>query len=663
MKIEVTRKLEYADRLAVQQADQAIRKDVVRALVELVTNVDDSYHRLEDAGTTTTGRIIIEVQRRYSDSLLRVRDNAEGLTGDDMDVKVGHYGEATSGFQEGRSVRGLWGRGLKDAFFGLGRGSVASIRDGLFDRCSLAIKNGKPIYEREKGIRSSRAIRRQYGLASGNGTVTEIVVSRPDIRIPQFDPLRRMLEKHFELRAIMSDHKRTVVLRDLDSRGKIRREITLEHKAPIGNQVLDKTLKVPGFPATLNLRVSRADVPLSTPAEEGEYADGGLLIMSQHVVLALTLLKFENNEYAARFYGVAKCDYLHDLLKAEEPVLTATRDGINWKHPFTRALKELIEGELHPLVEEERKREQAEERTSISKKLRERLNTALQELNFIATTELGKVTGGVSNNGQNGGKPPFVPANGFGFVPEYVLIQTSKAASLTLRAAIPDSLDAGTLVTVESNSPEVMVLTPQVVIQAREDFSGVGQARVELEGRQVGTEAIITARVNGLKCEALVKVISKKEPSPSSEPEKKKGGLFHDVRFDPRAEPKQRVHFDREKSDIVVATKAPSVAAYFDEAGKGHEEPQGQVLLAELITEAVCREIARRGVENENFLAPAGGHADAIQREYIRLQNQYAHKIHACFVDSEYRRDSSSISERKGRPSRAEMLERAVVAV
>ena len=80
MKIEVTRKLEYADRLAVQQADQAIRKDVVRALVELITNANDSYHRLEDAGTATTGRIIIEIQRRFTDSLLRVRDNAEGLT-------------------------------------------------------------------------------------------------------------------------------------------------------------------------------------------------------------------------------------------------------------------------------------------------------------------------------------------------------------------------------------------------------------------------------------------------------------------------------------------------------------------------------------------------------------------------------------------------------
>jgi len=31
---------------------------------------------------------------------------------------------------------------------------------------------------------------------------------------------------------------------------------------------------------------------------------------------------------------------------------------------------------------------------------------------------------------------------------------------------------------------------------------------------------------------------------------------------------------------------------------------QGQVLLAELITEAVCREIARSGVERGRFLAP-----------------------------------------------------------
>ena len=45
-----SRKLQYADRVALQQADQAIRKDVLRALVEVITNCNDSYSRLESTG-------------------------------------------------------------------------------------------------------------------------------------------------------------------------------------------------------------------------------------------------------------------------------------------------------------------------------------------------------------------------------------------------------------------------------------------------------------------------------------------------------------------------------------------------------------------------------------------------------------------------------------
>lgn len=147
MAAEISRRLEYADRVAVQQADQAIRKDVVRALVELLTNCNDSYQRMQDTGVETTGRIVIEVERRHANSVLRVVDNAEGMTESDMDKKVGKYGEATSGFREGKSVRGLWGRGLKDAFFGLGHGSVCSIRDGVFSRCSLSVERDIPTFK------------------------------------------------------------------------------------------------------------------------------------------------------------------------------------------------------------------------------------------------------------------------------------------------------------------------------------------------------------------------------------------------------------------------------------------------------------------------------------------------------------------------------------
>ena len=124
----------------------------------------------------------------------------------------------------------------------------------------------------------------------------------------------------------------------------------------------------------------------------------------------------------------------------------------------------------------------------MNKKLREKLDNALQELNSIADLELGKPEGPGPGPGP-GGKIPFVPPSGFGFVPEFAYIQTGKPAVIILRANIPEKVEAGSLVTIESNNAEVTVLTPQVRIDAREDFTGIGEAKIELEGRQVGAEA------------------------------------------------------------------------------------------------------------------------------------------------------------------------------
>src|SRR3972149_720656 len=112
-----SRKLQYADRVALQQADQAIRKDVLRALVEVITNCNDSYSRLEHNGLTVSGEIMIEITRKHRNSLIRVRDFAEGMTDLRMDKVVGTYGEATSGLKEDKQSCGRWGRGMKDAIF------------------------------------------------------------------------------------------------------------------------------------------------------------------------------------------------------------------------------------------------------------------------------------------------------------------------------------------------------------------------------------------------------------------------------------------------------------------------------------------------------------------------------------------------------------------
>lgn len=82
--------------------------------------------------------------------------------------------------------------------------------------------------------------------------------------------------------------------------------------------MLNDTVSIAGYAVEARLQVFRANEPLSTPAEEGDYADGGFLIISKGVVLALTLFKFEHNEHAARFYGNVICDHLHELLKEDD---------------------------------------------------------------------------------------------------------------------------------------------------------------------------------------------------------------------------------------------------------------------------------------------------------------------------------------------------------
>jgi len=624
-----SRKLQYADRVALQQADQAIRKDVLRALVEIITNSNDSYSRLEHTGAQVSGEIMIEIRRKHENSLIRVRDRAEGMTDERMDKVVGTYGEATSGLKEDKQVRGMWGRGLKDAIFGLGYGYVRSFKDDSFYRSSLLLQKGVPTFELENPIPATPELREKHDIPAGDGTEIEIIVSRNDVKMPQYENLRNYLQRHFELRPIMSNPSRRIILRDIVGARKIRHEHALSYKSPRGEKVLDEELDIEGYPAKAQIEVYRSNIQLSMRGEEGDYADGGLLVVSKGTVISLTMFKFENDPYASFFYGSMKCDYLHELLKNDEPVLTATRDGINWTHPFARALKTAVENRIEPLVQTEREHAIHDEQTKLDKRLRQKLDHALHELNTIASSELSE-----RRTGEETGKRSDLPPGGIGFIPERIYVQTGQLVPLTLKVQIPEVARVGSVAHVVSDTPEILVLTREAVIEAREDHPTVGHARVDVIGRQVGSEGMVTAYLEGHRATAFVQVRSKKEAITAA-PSRSRSGLFTDIRFDDRTDPRQRVYFDRVNSSIVVATAAPSVRIYLDKQGRLDTTVQGQVLLAELITEAVCREIAREGVERGRFLAPEGAEADAIQNHFIRLQNRYAHLIHEVIVKTE----------------------------
>jgi hypothetical protein len=447
--------------------------------------------------------------------------------------------------------------------------------------------------------------------------------------MPQFENLRNYLQRHFELRTIMANPSRLIILRNLSSLHNVKHEYVLSYKPPVGEMVLDEQFEIEGFPASARLQLQRSKIQLSTRGEEGDYADAGLLVISKGTIIALTMLKFENDPYASFFYGSIDCDYLHDLLKNDEPVLTATRDGINWTLPFAKALKQAVETRIEPLVQIEREHAMQDEQLKLDKRLRKKLDKTIREVNVIASSELSEARGQPPD-----GKGIEPPPGGLEFAPGRVYVQTGQTVTLNLRARLSGRLHDGATVFVVSDNPEVDVLTPRVSIKAIGDHSNIGAAKIQVEGKQVGTEGVVTAYVGDQKAQALVQVRSKKETVDDTQP-RKHHGLFTDIRFDDRMDPRQRVYLDRVNSTIVVATAAPSVRLYLDTHHRLDTSAQGQVLLAELITEAVCREIARQGVESGRFLAPEGAEADAVQSHFIRLQNRYAHLIHDVIVTKE----------------------------
>lgn len=628
MVTRVSRRMEYAGRFGRQQADQAIKKDLVRALVELVTNSDDSYRRLENQQISADGRILVEIHRRHRGSVLRVTDFAEGMDGYALDHAIGTYAGETSGFMGGEPVRGYFGRGVKDAILGLGEGTVTGIVNNEIHHAWLGIQNNEPFYRAQDPIRSGDTER-------PNSTSVEITVSRDDIRIPRFDNIRAQLSLHFALRDILVNSSRKVILSNLNAGGGRGLEFQLGYHFPQGQLLLQQILNVSSFDTFCEIEIHLADVPLDTPREQGYIAQAGLLVKSANAILDNTLFRFDGDINAQRFYGRVVCPYLDELLREDETILLATRDGLDRSHPFIRRLFELCEEVLTPLIEQERRRARREQTPVQNDELRAKLNDAVSRFNQIARSELADI-----DSSDTGEEPePYVPESGYGFVPEYVTVLTARRRTLALRG-LARITPEGSIVNVTSDNPNVSVVTPIVILEPREDHDWIVEARAVVEGIQVGAEAILAAECEGLTAEALVRVVARPDPpDPPDGPRlRRRRGLFNEIRFTDERNPRQRVRYDSQSKDVIVATNHASVRPYIhDSSGVGTDSAQGQVMLAELISEAVCGAIARHGIETGRFVAPVGGEAEATQVQQLRLQNQYSGLIHEVIVAQEFR--------------------------
>lgn len=498
--------VDYTGRAFHQDAMEAMRSDIVRGLIELITNSDDAY---ASVGGERPGKIRVEVEHRKGQPWVAiVRDRACGMTAEVMKSRLKQLGGRTSGFESGESRRGNLGRGAKD-LAAFGEVTFESLVDNEY-ACFRLHPNGA--YDLEHGAATEKE-RDRLGIPRGNGTVVTVRV-QAGIRCPQHQNLARRLATHFQLRDILSDPRRKVELHNLND----GESAPLTYTYPDLREVYRSELEIPGYPD------ARAELVLwrhPTRHDDGPNETGrpnGILIKGKRAIYDNTLFGLEGEVHAGWFSGKLVCEHIDRLAReyddrlgkqiapAEEnpvPIISRRRDGLNPDHPFVRALRQAVEKPLGDLVAEEREKARQENKGIESDSTREALDRLARELSRLITEELLEIEaedlGGSDEEGE--GEPPalwIVPVQVFAYMGEE---RTLTVAARRQGIAVGDEVSVGV-----DPGGVVELLTPRVPLKAhsrREDIL-VGQIRVRplIEGEV----AMISASLGHRTADALVEV-------------------------------------------------------------------------------------------------------------------------------------------------------------
>lgn len=377
----------YGARAAMQDSSLAMGRDVVRALIEMITNASDSYGRLERRGVPVDGAIDITVERVRSGDFNRIvlRDHAEGMRMTDLYARILQAGGRTSEAGD----RGLMGRGAKD-IAAFGGAFYESIRDGHY--CFVEITSGfgyQNLAETEATPTWYDELRVPEG---GSGTKVTLLVQRKAHSVPRHDNLVRRLERNVQLRSIMTSPMRRVTLSDAARAGVP--PTVLRYEPPTRTLAKTVGIRIPGLPeATGTLDIWRHEVPLEDDRTMDRHS--GVVIDDGTGIHEASYFGLENRPGALRYSGWLSCPYIRTLQDrwddaiaakgmADDPenpiaIISRTRSGLSREHPFTAKLIAFVEDQLRPFVTEEEEA-QAEQAAQVTDENRRRLRNAARDL-------------------------------------------------------------------------------------------------------------------------------------------------------------------------------------------------------------------------------------------------------------------------------------------
>jgi len=494
--------IETVSRSTIRNMRSAMQGNVIRALVELITNSDDSYIRLEEENINHRGEIFIHYRKKGYHGYFSVRDHAEGMTYEKILESFRKYGKATSGLKEGKRVRGYFGHGAKDALITMINGRICSFKDGQFVRCRLFIENEEPRYAIDGPLKAPNRLREKHSIEE-NGTVAYFEADPDeDIRVPNLKTILEQLSNNYLLRKIMLNPNREVILVDDDSSKKYE----LNYRLPPGNELINKNInihteKYGDFPIEIN--IWRANSELT---QTGDDRQGGLLIVDEEdVVLDLSLFTYDNEPLASHFFGEVKIHNFRRLLTKEEPVLSDNREGLSKRHPFCKKFISRIEEYLKEEVNNERKRKRQEIKSKLDREERARFKKAFSLLNEIAEKEAEAIT----NLGEEPSDEVEDPPNGFCLYPSKATITVEKKYGFELRINT-EIVRKGSRINLKSTNNKIKILTAKINLD-EENNSRIIQKYISVEASEANIEGTLIASAGSLQTQSSIFVEPEKE--------------------------------------------------------------------------------------------------------------------------------------------------------
>lgn len=516
MKIGIPVKLQLTARYYLHNRQFAIR-DAFDALVELITNADDSYHRLckRQLRAHDGGPILIETcASKVSPSFMVVRDRAEGMTLQVMAKKLLKVGERSS--EEGD--RGFMARGARDCTE-LGNVMFESIVDDKYYKATIT--TDADFIPQEDARSANNELRKALHIEKGNGTVVTVEFTRHGM--PRASSIRENLPLHFALRDIVAENSPCEVLfRDLNSKDKPQK---LVYYQPQGNVVCKEEYIVQGYPnASARLVIFKSSEPLIDTSDK--FRKSGLVIKGNRGIYECSLLQpsFEKDPYGRKYFGRIECEYLDYLLedydkrreRGETPeidnpalVIDPNRQyGLTRTHPFVKALLDVPTQRLKELIDNDR---------AASEKIKEEIeNDELKKkLSKLAKAAAKYLTQQVEDIDETGidstiDEASFAKA-GILIFPTYANIALGNIRSFGLYVdrKIYDKEQAE--VSLRSDSTAIEFLKAFLKLEAHKTRKNLLYGRFSIKGLETKDGICIETKCEGLpKAEALINVVENK---------------------------------------------------------------------------------------------------------------------------------------------------------